>query len=69
MSIYGKPPRTWHLGKYRFPYYISQLDNLCQKEMKRASLVLDAGCGDKISSFSSVPENVTAVCIDISKKM
>jgi SAM-dependent methyltransferase len=42
------------------------LDNLRRCHIK--GLVLDAGCGHLISSITEVPENVKAVCMDLSRQ-
>lgn len=68
MSCHGKPSKFWKLGAYKFPFYRFEIDRLYQKHMNQKAMVLDAGCGSYTTTLSSVPQNVTLVCIDISKK-
>ena len=68
MSVWGVPLQFWNLGKYRYKFYRYVLEIVCRKLIKKNSVILDAGCGEYISSISVLPTDVTVMCIDISKK-
>lgn len=68
MSVWGTPLRSWHLGNHEYVFYRYVLDKVCRKQIAAKKLVLDAGCGEYISSLSWVPKETLAVCVDVSKQ-
>ena len=60
--------KFWHLGNYCYVFYRFILEQLCQQQFKHPCILLDAGCGPRISSVSHVPENIFVIGIDISRR-
>jgi len=61
-------PEFWNLGPYKYPLYRSKLYSLFQLYAGKASLVLDAGCGEKGGYAITIPKNVHGVGLDISRR-
>lgn len=59
----------WHLNNYFYPFYRFIIENYCKQSIdQRPCLMLDAGCGQNICSISKVPEGMTVVALDVSRK-
>lgn len=63
------PQKFWKLNNYFYPFYRFIIEKhffrlLCKKPL----ILLDAGCGPHICSVSKVPENITAIGLDVSRK-
>lgn len=61
-------PEFWNLGPYKYPFYRSKLYNFFQLYARKASLVLDAGCGDKGGYAIKIPKNVQGIGLDIDRR-
>jgi SAM-dependent methyltransferase len=66
LSVWGPPLKYWRLGRYRYIFYRWVVDELCKRHIQ--GLVLDAGCGNCITSIASVPDGAAVVCVDVSKR-
>lgn len=60
--------KFWHLGNYRYIFYRFVVEKFCENSLKKPCILLDAGCGSRISSLSNVPNNITVIGLDISRK-
>lgn len=60
--------RFWHLRGYKYVYYRFALEKLCKEHFTSDCLILDAGCGSDGCSLSKVPEDVTVIGVDISRR-
>ena len=59
--------KFWHLGNYHYIFYRFVLEQLCQRNLKNSELILDAGCGARISSLSYVPKDVVVIGVDVKR--
>jgi len=60
--------KFWHIGNYRYVFYRFVLEQFCLQQFKKPCLLLDAGCGPRISSLSHVPKYVFVISVDISRR-
>lgn len=61
--------KFWHLNNYCYIFYRFMVEQYCQKLLHKKSsfIMLDAGCGSKLCSLSSVPKNAFVVGLDVSR--
>lgn len=58
--------KYWRIGNYQYLFYRHSIENAC--EDKYGKRVLDAGCGQLISSLSKLPDSSEFVGVDIDKQ-
>jgi 2-polyprenyl-3-methyl-5-hydroxy-6-metoxy-1,4-benzoquinol methylase len=57
--------RYWRIGNYRYIFYRYLIENACKN--KYGKRILDAGCGQNISSLSIVPVDSEFIGVDLDK--
>jgi SAM-dependent methyltransferase len=60
-------PEFWHLGSYKYPFYLSQLQILLRSYIQKSFLILDAGCGPNGGYLTKTPINIQGIGLDISR--
>jgi len=63
------PQKFWKLNNYFYPFYRFVIEkHFFRLPCEKPLILLDAGCKPHVCSVSKVPENITAIGLDISRK-
>jgi len=58
--------KYWHIGNHQYAFYRHSLESACKD--RYGGRILDAGCGQLISSLSRVPEGSEFVGVDVDRQ-
>lgn len=58
--------KYWRIGNYQYAFYRYSVESACKG--KYGNCILDAGCGERVSSLSKFPQDSEFVGVDINKQ-